>query len=305
MAPVTNKRIVFKEFLKGSFVPGQTTEFDGSQTIDMDNVPLNGGVLLKTLVLSLEPYVLAGMRPGLPLQERTIVSASFAGCFTHLKSFSHRVRGYGVDVVVRSEDPAFQVGDYLCGFYPFEEYSQEIDNKYNLPWSVFVGIARLPGHTAYFGWEEHSHAKKGEVAFVTSGAGGVGSLVIQLVKRDGLKGIASADSDDKIQFLKDLGADVAFNYKTTMTSEVLANGWPPALNAAAKHARFIECGMISGYSGNNLLNVVTREISFDGFVVSSLKPKYLEAFKEGVPALLASKELIYREDITRGLENAR
>lgn len=52
------------------------------------------------------------------------------------------------------------------------------------------------------------------------------SLVIQLAKRNGMKVIASAGSDDKVQFLKDLGADVAFNYKATKTSDVLAKGGP-------------------------------------------------------------------------------
>lgn len=52
------------------------------------------------------------------------------------------------------------------------------------------------------------------------------SLVIQLAKRDGLKVIASAGSDDKVQFLKDLGADVAFNYKKTKTVEVLEKEGP-------------------------------------------------------------------------------
>lgn len=41
-----------------------------------------------------------------------------------------------------------------------------------------------------------------------------------------MKVIASAGSDDKVQFLKDLGADVAFNYKATSTSEVLAKEGP-------------------------------------------------------------------------------
>ena len=33
--------------------------------------------------------------------------------------------------------------------------------------------------------------------------------------------IASAGSDEKVAFMKELGADVAFNYKTTKISEVL------------------------------------------------------------------------------------
>jgi NADPH-dependent curcumin reductase CurA len=40
-------------------------------------------------------------------------------------------------------------------------------------------------------------------------------LVIQLAKQDGQKVIASAGSDEKVKFMKEVGADVAFNYKTT------------------------------------------------------------------------------------------
>lgn len=41
-----------------------------------------------------------------------------------------------------------------------------------------------------------------------------------------MKVIASAGSDDKVEFLKELGADVAFNYKTTKTSEILEKEGP-------------------------------------------------------------------------------
>lgn len=46
--------------------------------------------------------------------------------------------------------------------------------------------------------------------------------MIQLAKRDGLTVIASAGTEEKVQFMKDVGADVAFNYKTTNPTEVLA-----------------------------------------------------------------------------------
>ena len=51
-------------------------------------------------------------------------------------------------------------------------------------------------------------------------------LVIQLAKLDGLKVIASAGSEEKVKFIKDIGADVAFNYKTTSTSEILEKEGP-------------------------------------------------------------------------------
>jgi NADPH-dependent curcumin reductase CurA len=51
-------------------------------------------------------------------------------------------------------------------------------------------------------------------------------FVVQLAKRDGVKVIASAGSDLKLKFLRELGADVVFNYKTTSLSEVLEKEGP-------------------------------------------------------------------------------
>jgi NADPH-dependent curcumin reductase CurA len=55
---------------------------------------------------------------------------------------------------------------------------------------------------------------QGETVFVSAAAGGVGSIVVQLAKRDGCRVIASAGTDEKVAWLRTLGADVAFNYKT-------------------------------------------------------------------------------------------
>lgn len=63
-------------------------------------------------------------------------------------------------------------------------------------------------------WKEIADAKKGEVAFISAGSGPVGQMAIQLAKADGLKVISSAGSDEKVAFLKELGADVAFNCKS-------------------------------------------------------------------------------------------
>jgi len=52
-------------------------------------------------------------------------------------------------------------------------------------------------------------------------SGAVGSFVVQLAKIDGLKVIGSTGSDDKVEFLKELGVDVVFNYKTTDTQKIL------------------------------------------------------------------------------------
>ena len=49
---------------------------------------------------------------------------------------------------------------------------------------------------------------------------------MQIAKAEGLKVIASTGSDEKVEFVRSIGADVVFNYKTTSTREVLAKVGP-------------------------------------------------------------------------------
>lgn len=63
MAPVTNGRHIFNEIPTGYPIPGQTTVYDGSQTIDLDHVPLNGGFLIKVLALSIDPFMRGKSKP--------------------------------------------------------------------------------------------------------------------------------------------------------------------------------------------------------------------------------------------------
>ncbi|KAF7965960.1 hypothetical protein HWV62_39162 [Athelia sp. TMB] len=317
MAPVTNGRHLFNKVPTGYPVPGETTVWDESQKIDLENVPLNGGFLLKVLVVSIDPYQRGKMR------DATIKSYS--------PPYLIGEPNYGVAVVLRSENPAFKKGDHLYGGVYFQQYivSNNVDNyrilenKEGLPWSAYVGAAGMPGKTAWFAWKEWADSKKGETVFVSGGAGPVGSLVIQLAKLEGLKVIASAGSAEKVAFLKEIGTDVAFNYKTESTKEVMEREGPIniywdnvggetldlALANAAPHARFIECGMISVYNGKpypiqNIMHVVSKQIKMYGFIVGSLADKYEEAFYKEVPAKLARGELKFKEDLTKGLEHA-
>ena len=62
--------------------------------------------------------------------------------------------------------------------------------------------------------------KKGETLLVNAAAGAVGSVVGQIAKIKGCKVVGSAGSDAKVAFLKDLGFDQAFNYKTITSLEI-------------------------------------------------------------------------------------
>ena len=75
-------------------------------------------------------------------------------------------------------------------------------------------------------WKEYSRAQSGQTVFVSTAAGAVGSVVVQLAKMDGLKVIASSGSDEKAQFARECGADISFNYKTQSTEAILKEHGP-------------------------------------------------------------------------------
>ncbi|TFK22693.1 alcohol dehydrogenase, partial [Coprinopsis marcescibilis] len=290
--------------------PGLTTAYDGSDLISPDTVPLNGGFLLRTLGLSINPSMRGRMRPSGPGYDAI---------------WSHEI-----GVVLRSELAGVNIGDNVYGaqmsyldnhreYNVFKELAPFtfLKNQYNLPWSTFVGVAGMPGKTAYFGWKEYSKARGGETIFVTTGGGPIGSLVIQLAKADGLKVIASARSDEKVSFMKALGADVEFNYKTTDTKVVLEREGPIdiywdnvggsildlALSNSNVGARFIECGMILGYNATPTPIQARKSITIQGLLVHHLQAKYDEEFYNVVPEKLANGELKYKEHIWDGLES--
>ncbi|PPR06845.1 hypothetical protein CVT24_011318 [Panaeolus cyanescens] len=359
MAPITNPRIIFNDIPEGFPEIDKTLIYDTSQVIDLENEPLNGGFLVKTLDLSIDPYMRGRMRD--PSVE------SYSPPFI----LGQPINGYGLGVVIRSENPDVKVGEYVYGsnidhaqyFVRKDLISLEkVDNKYNLPTSVFVGALGMAGQTAFYAWHEFSHAKPGETVFVSAGAGTSRSypfiypdvplmpnyracrivsqrailylpidhialphscsMVIQLAKKQGLKVIASAGSEDKIEFLKEIGTDIAFNYKTTNTLEVLKREggidlyWDnvggetleAALEAAKLNGRFIICGMISGYNSGdsvpvkNLWHIFSKSLTLSGFIVGRLAEKWGQKFREEMPARVASGEIKYREQIYEGLD---
>ncbi|KAF5350408.1 hypothetical protein D9758_012466 [Tetrapyrgos nigripes] len=350
MAPVRNGKLIFNEIPSGYPEPGKTTIYDTQSVIDLETVQLDGGVLIKVLCLSADPFLRDKMRdPGIE-------------SFTPAYIIGEPTYGYGIGKVIRSEKEGFKAGDIVhtpvLGTFNLSsihttkhvDHSQKPEHveytvqkdftdlevivpEPGLPLSVYLGAAGMPVESnsrphrilCLEGvFQSQIGESTGETAFVTVAAGAVGSFVVQLAKLEGMKVITSAGSEDKLAFLKSLGADVAFNYKTTDTSEILVKEGPidvywdnaggaildAALGNAAVNARFIECGMISGYNSKegalmkNLWNIVTRRISLNGFIAEDLNPKWKKEFFEVVPKKLVNGELKYREDITEGLEHA-
>jgi NADPH2:quinone reductase len=72
----------------------------------------------------------------------------------------------------------------------------------------------LTGVTAQLGLVRNAGLKAGETLFVNGGSGGVGACVVQMAKILGARVIATAGTDQKVAACRDLGADLAINYKT-------------------------------------------------------------------------------------------
>ncbi len=83
-----------------------------------------------------------------------------------------------------------------------------------VPFEHAAAVA-LVGVTAHLGLFREAKLQEGESIFVMGGAGGVGSMVIQMAKIAGARVLTCAGSDAKVQHCRDLGADVVFNYHTT------------------------------------------------------------------------------------------
>lgn len=200
----------------------------------------------------------------------------------------------------------------------------------------------MPGLTAWYGLHDIGRFKKGQTIFVSAAAGAVGQMVVNLAHRAGLKVIASAGSDDKVDFIKnELGAEVVFNYKKQDTAEVLAKHefhgfWDnvggetliAVLDAIQPRGVLIECGQISAYNGAgtreyyfsclevvayrfisaaipNTFQVVGKQLRMEGFIIlQSATPQVLKEFYEFVPSAIASGELKQpKEHIYKGLDN--
>ena len=68
--------------------------------------------------------------------------------------------------------------------------------------------------SAYFGLLDLCEPKPNETVLVNGAAGAVGSVVGQIAKIKGCKVVGCAGSDKKVEHIKSLGFDEAFNYKT-------------------------------------------------------------------------------------------
>lgn len=295
-------------------------ELDTFQTI-IETIPQakEGEVLLKTLFISVDPYIRGRMND----------SKSYAPPF----NLNEAIVSGLVCEVVESKNENFAKGDIVAGMLKWSEY--QLSNgegiyKVNAnvsPLSVYQGILGMPGLTAYLGLTNIGAPKAGETVVISGAAGAVGNLVGQIAKIRGCHVVGIAGSDEKVELLKsEFGFDEAINYKTTENMQAaIAEACPNGVDVyfdnvggkisdgvifnINKFARIIICGSISVYNatqlpiGPRLQGVLlVNSALMKGFIVNDFAADFPKAIAQ-LTQWYTEGKIKNKETVVEGFEN--
>ncbi|XP_037008656.2 prostaglandin reductase 1 [Artibeus jamaicensis] len=275
----------------------------------------NGEILLEALFLTVDPYMRVAAK--------------------RLKE-GDTMMGEQVARVVESKNSAFPTGAIVSAPSGWTTHSIS-DGKQlemlpaewpdTLPLSLRLGTVGMTGLTAYFGLLDICGAKAGDTVLVNAAAGAVGSVVGQIAKLKGCKVIGAAGSDDKVAYLKKLGFDVAFNYKTIESlEETLKKASPDGYDCyfdnvggefsnvvipqMKKFGRIAVCGAISTYNltrprppGPPPEVVIYQQLRMEGFIVSRWQGEVRQKALKDLLKWVTEGKVQYNEHVTEGFDN--
>jgi NADPH-dependent curcumin reductase len=285
--------------------------------------PADGQVLLRTLYLSLDPYMRGRMNEG----------PSYAPPV----SIGQVMEGGSVAEVIESRSPKWNRGDIVLSYSGWQQYAvadaeglRKLDPSV-APVSTALGILGMPGLTAYTGLLNIGQPKPGETVVISAGSGAVGSVVGQIAKIKGTRVVGIAGNGDKCAYLvQELGFDAAVNRSKPSFSDDLKAACPegvdiyfenaggavlksvvPLLN---KFGRIPVCGLIAQYNLSGPAEgpdftpllmgaILTKRLMLRGFIVSDFASQQ-EDFLREMSQWLREDKVKYREDVVNGLENA-
>ncbi|WP_062985391.1 NADP-dependent oxidoreductase [Nocardia anaemiae] len=286
--------------------------------------PGEGEVLLRTLYLSLDPYMRGRM--------------SAAKSYAAPVAIGDVMVGGTVAEVLESRDPSIAKGDVVQAYSGWQTHQvaaasglRKLDPD-KAPISTALGVLGMPGFTAYSGLLQIGRPKAGETLVVAAASGPVGSAVGQIARIKGVRAVGIAGGPEKCAYVREeLGFDAAIDHRAPDFADQLRAAVPdgidiyfenvggavadavyPLLNI---YGRVPVCGLIANYNvtgapeGPDRLpgfygRILTKSLTVRGFIQSEFVREMYKDFLREMSGWIAEDRVRYREDIVEGLEHA-
>jgi len=317
-SPSVNRRIVLATRPHGAPTPQDFRLEEAAVP-----TPAEGQVLLRTVFLSLDPYMRGRM--------------SEAPSYAPPLAVGEVMVGGTVNRVVASRHPKFREGDLVLGNAGWQDYAIS-DGPDLMPLgdvphpSHALSTLGMPGFTAYHGLLNIGEPKPGETVVVAAASGAVGAVVGQIAKIKGARVVGIAGGADKCRYVvEELGFDACVDRYDPQFAQQLAAACPsgvdvyyenvggavfdavlPLLN---EHARVPVCGFIAHYNDKELppgpdrtsqlmAAVLYKRIRAQGFIILDHYADGFAPFFRDMSEWVAAGKVKLREDIVEGLESA-
>jgi NADPH-dependent curcumin reductase CurA len=303
---------------------GEPADSDFEVTHDEVPAPADGQLLLRVVMLSLDPYMRGRM--------------SDAESYADPVGIGEVMVGGTVCVVEESRHPDWAPGDVVLSYSGWQTHAlsdgsglRRLDPSV-APVSTALGVLGMPGFTAYAGLLEIGRPQPGETVVVAAATGPVGSAVGQLARVKGARAVGIAGGPEKCRaLLEDLGFDAAVDHRSETFEADLAAATPDGIDVYFEnvgghvaravtrrlnlYARVPVCGLVADYNATSdpagpdrlpayLRRVLTKSLTVRGFIQSEFTRSHGRDFLRDMPGWVADGSVRYREDVVQGLENA-
>ncbi len=301
---------------------GTPTRDNWSFTSEPVSEPAAGGVLVKTLALSLDPAMRGWIND--------------ARSYIPPVAIGEVMRAGGIGEVIASKNDAFKVGDVVSCTPGVQEYMliSEDQIKRNGLFKIdlrlgsitqWLNVLGMPGMTGYFGLLDVGQPRPGDTVVVSGAAGAVGQTVGQLARIKGCRVVGIAGGRAKCDWVvNELGFDACIDYKAGAVRAGLKEHCPKGVDVyfdnvggdilddvlarLARGARIVICGAISQYNNTtpvqgpkNYLSLLVNRARMEGMVVFDYADRFPVAVAE-LATYLKDGRMKSREDVVRGLQ---
>ena len=198
----------------------------------------------------------------------------------------------GTIAAIGSGVSEWTIGDSVCALLPGGGYAEFVSTPaaHCLPVPEGLGLkeaACLP-ETYFTVWSNvfsRGSLKGGERFLVHGGSSGIGTTAIQLAHHFGARVFTTAGSEEKCQACRELGAEVAINYRETDFVDVIKSEGGADLildmvggsyiqrnlSALADDGRLVQIAFLQGPTERiNMVQLMTRRLTMTG---STLRPQ--------------------------------